>query len=166
MEVYHGSLKIVEKPNIDILNFRTDFGKGFYTTTDLEQARRWTRIKRERAEKEEIPTRYSQYVNVYEYIENSNLHILKFHEATEEWLDFVFENRNSNHLLHHYDIVVGPVANDNLYATLRLYERNYISKKETIKTLKTYKLNNQISFHTEQALKTIHFLKAEEVPYE
>ena len=48
MNLYHGSTYIVENPSLEILNFKTDFGKGFYTTTDLEQAKRWTQIKKKR----------------------------------------------------------------------------------------------------------------------
>ena len=46
LRVYHGSTVIVKKPNLEILNYRSDFGKGFYTTTDIEQAKRWTNIKK------------------------------------------------------------------------------------------------------------------------
>ena len=128
MKIYHGSTVIVERPSLEILNYRTDFGKGFYTTTDIEQAKRWTKIKKERIEEEKRENNIKRYVNIYEYSENKKLKILNFLEATEEWLDFVYKNRKSNKLLHDYDIVKGPVANDNLFATLRLYERNYISK--------------------------------------
>lgn len=48
LKIYHGSTFIVEKPSLEILNYRTDFGKGFYTTTDIEQAKRWTKIKKGR----------------------------------------------------------------------------------------------------------------------
>ena len=163
LRIYHGSTVIVEKPNLDILNYKTDFGKGFYTTTDFEQAKRWTKIKKERLEKEKQNLDIKKYVNIYEYVENKNLKVLNFLEATEEWLDFVYENRKSDKLLHNYDVVKGPVANDNLFATLRLYERNYISKVETIRTLKTYKLVNQISFHTNDSLKAIKYIGTEEV---
>lgn len=50
LRVYHGSTVIVENPSVDILNYKTDFGKGFYTTLDCEQAKRWTKIKKERLE--------------------------------------------------------------------------------------------------------------------
>lgn len=73
------------------------------------------------------------------------------------------KNRTSEKLLHEYDIVKGPVANDNLFATLRLYERNYISKEETIKALKAYKLINQISFHTNKSIETLKYINTEEV---
>ena len=163
MKLYHGSTVVVKEPNIEILNFRTDFGKGFYTTTDIEQAKRWTKIKKDRLEKERKKNEINRYISIYEYTENKDLKILDFVEATEEWLDFVYKNRKSDKLLHDYDIVKGPVANDNLFATLRLYERNFISKEETVKSLKTYKLVNQISFHTNDAIRTLKYLNTEEV---
>ena len=163
MKLYHGSTVVVKEPNIEILNFRTDFGKGFYTTTDIEQAKRWTKIKKDRLEKEGKKNEINRYINIYEYTENKDLKILDFVEATEEWLDFVYKNRKSDKLLHDYDIVKGPVANDNLFATLRLYERNFISKEETVKSLKTYKLVNHISFHTNDAIRTLKYLNTEEV---
>ncbi len=110
LKIYHGSTFIVEKPSLEILNFRTDFGKGFYTTTDIEQAKKWTKIKRERLEKEKSKDKVNQYVNIYEYTENVELNILKFENATEEWLKFIFKNRQGNEFVHQYDIVVGPVA--------------------------------------------------------
>ena len=48
LRIYHGSTVIVENPSLEILNYRTDFGKGFYTTTDIEQPKRWTKIKKGR----------------------------------------------------------------------------------------------------------------------
>lgn len=41
MKVYHGSLEIVPNPEIRISGRTLDFGFGFYTTTDYDQARRW-----------------------------------------------------------------------------------------------------------------------------
>ena len=163
LKIYHGSTVIVKKPNLEILNYRTDFGKGFYTTTDIEQAKRWTKIKKGRMQEENKDDKIKRYINIYEYTENKNLNILNFEEATEQWLDFVYRNRKSRELLHDYDIVKGPVADDNLFATLRLYERNYTSKEDTIRALKTYKLVNLISFHTSKAIDTIKYIETKEV---
>ncbi len=163
MELYHGSLEIVKEPNIDVQNYKTDFGKGFYTTLDFNQAKRWTKIKKDRIIKENPNIKVKRYVNVYGYTYNSDLNTIEFKSADEKWLDFIYMNRNSDSLLHNHDIISGPVANDNLFATLKLFESNYISKEETIKALKSYKLINQISFHTNEALKTIRFIRAEEI---
>lgn len=160
LRIYHGSIFVVEKPNLEVLNFRTDFGKGFYTTTDLEQAKRWSGIKKKRLEK---GNRIKQYVNIYEYTENNNLNILNFEEATEEWLKFVYKNRQSEGLIHEYDIVKGPVANDNLYQVLVGYENGTYNIEETIKRLKTYLLSNQVSFYTNEALNCIKYIETIEV---
>jgi len=163
LKIYHGSTFVVREPNLEILNYRTDFGKGFYTTTDIEQAKRWTTIKKRRIEKENIDYKIYQYINIYEYAENSNLNILKFEEATENWLQFVFKNRQSEKLAHQYDIVIGPVADDNLYQVLVGYENGIYDMGETIKRLKTYVLSNQISFHTKEALKCIKYIETIQV---
>lgn len=160
LRIYHGSIFVVEKPNLEVLNFRTDFGKGFYTTTDLKQAKRWSGIKKKRLEK---GNRIKQYVNIYEYTENNNLNILNFEEATEEWLKFVYKNRQSEGLIHEYDIVKGPVANDNLYQVLVGYENGTYNIEETIKRLKTYLLSNQVSFYTNEALNCIKYIETIEV---
>lgn len=163
MKLYHGSTFIVKEPNLKILNNRTDFGKGFYTTTDIEQAKKWARIKRKRLNLEEDNIEIKQYVNIYEYTENKDLKVLNFMEATEEWLNFIFKNRQSEKLVHDYDIVIGPVANDNLYQVLAGYEDGIYNIEETIKRLKTYLLSNQISFHTLNALKCIKYIETIEV---
>lgn len=163
MQIYHGSIFVVDKPNLEILNYKTDFGKGFYTTQDMEQAKRWTNIKKKRIEKENNSKNIQRYVNVYEYIENKDLNILNFETATEEWLKFVFKNRQSDELVHQYDIVTGPVADDNLYQVLIGYENGIYSMEETIKRLKVYLLSNQISFHTLKALECIKYIKTIEV---
>lgn len=163
MKIYHGSTFIVKEPNLEILNNRTDFGKGFYTTTDIVQAKKWTKIKKKRLEKEELDNAIHQYINIYEYVENTNLNILNFEEATEEWLKFVFKNRQSDELVHQYDIVVGPVANDNLYQVLVGYENGIYDINETIKRLKTYLLANQISFHTKKSLECIKYIETIEI---
>lgn len=163
LKIYHGSTFIVEKPSLEILNYRTDFGKGFYTTTDINQAKRWTKIKKGRIQEEKRNENIKRYVNIYEYTENEDLNILNFESATEEWLKFVFKNRQSNELVHQYDIVIGPVADDNLYQVLVSYENGVYDMEETIKRLKTYALSNQISFHTLKSLECIKYIKTIEV---
>lgn len=160
VKLYHGSTYIIEKPTLEILNYKTDFGKGFYTTTDFEQAKRWARTKKNRLDGEND---IHVYVNVFEYNDNNELKILNFEEATKEWLNFVYKNRQSNSLVHSYDVVKGPVADDRLYQVLSGFEDGTYDEDETIKRLKTYLLSNQISFHTNLALAFLEYLETIEV---
>lgn len=48
MRLYHGSIMTVRKPVVSRGRAKTDFDKGFYTTTSREQAEKWARIKKNR----------------------------------------------------------------------------------------------------------------------
>lgn len=158
MILYHGSLEIVESPEVREPNRTLDYGAGFYLTTSAEQAVDWVNRKLRNG-----ATR--GYVNVYEYNPafESELSVLEFEKPTEEWLDFVMANRMDRSFTHCYDIVRGPVANDRVYASFALYEAGLLSKHELISELKAYKLVNQVLLHTTASLKSIVFVKADEI---
>ena len=158
MILYHGSIEFVEKPEIRISSRSLDYGSGFYTTTSFKQAEDW--VKRKLNANTSIG-----YVNVYELDETliKSLNALLFESPTEEWVDFVMNNRTNKDFNHDFDIVYGPVANDKVYAAFALYEGGIIDKQNLISELKAYKLVDQYLFHTNRALKTIKFIEAKEV---
>lgn len=45
MNLYHGSIEIVEFPEIRRPNRTLDYGAGFYLTSSREQAENWVRRK-------------------------------------------------------------------------------------------------------------------------
>ena len=157
MTLYHGSLEIVEKPQILLANRPLDFGTGFYTTTSLQQARRWVKLRMEQNNAK------VGYINIYEYTPKKGLRTRLFRSANEAWVDFVHANRTIQDYNHDYDIVTGPVANDNVYLSFNLYESGIISKRELIRRLKTYKLVDQLLFHTERSLDTLEYTCNKEV---
>ena len=105
------------------------------------------------------------YVNVYELDDEATKRMksLMFEKPTEEWVDFVMKNRTMQGFTHDYDIVYGPVANDNVYTQFTLYEGGIISMPTLIQELKTYKLVDQYLFHTEKSLLAITFIEAKEI---
>ena len=108
MKIYHGSLEMVEHPMILKPNRKLDYGQGFYTTTSEKQAKEW--VERRMLENNSN----CGYINVYEFDDKklSELNSLIFPEPNEEWADFVMANRTKFDFTHNYDIVYGPVAND------------------------------------------------------
>lgn len=157
MTLYHGSLEIVEKSQILLANRPLDFGTGFYTTTGLQQARQWVKLRMEQNNAK------VGYINIYEYTPKKGLRTRLFRSANEAWVDFVHANRTVQDYSHDYNIVTGPVANDNVYLSFNLYESGIISKRELIRRLKTYKLVDQLLFHTEQSLATLKYNGNKEV---
>lgn len=159
MRIYHGSVEVVEAPEIRKPYRTLDYGAGFYATTSREQAEQW--VRRRLNEKDNV----KGYINVYEFDEShiKDLKCLCFDLPTEEWVDFVMMNRMQNSFEHDYDIVYGPVANDKVYTAFALFESGIIDRQTLISELKAYKLVDQYLFHTEKALKSLKFINVEEV---
>ena len=157
-ELYHGSLEIVDSPEIRIPNRSLDYGAGFYLTSSFEQAKAW--VIRKLNSTGEIG-----YVNTYIYdsSQERNLNILEFSSPDENWLDFVMSNRLNKKFEHNYDIVKCPVADDKVYASFALYEAGLIDKDELIHELRAYKLVNQILLHTKEALACVKWKEAKEI---
>ena len=158
MIIYHGSTVAVKSPIILESERMLDFGDGFYTTSNKAQAIRWTERVAERQKTDmRVVTEYKFDFDAA----NANLNVIEFFEPNEEWLDFVGANRLGKNTRDPYDIVIGPVANDQVYTTVLLYEQGFIDKDTAIKQLKVQKLFNQILFHTKQSLEYCLYLKHE-----
>ena len=161
MLLYHGSTMAVRKPIVSRGRGKTDFGKGFYTTTSREQAEKWAQIKRDRMGDEA-----RAIVSVFELddavLNNPAYHTRHFDGATAEWLDFVVGNRRGE-VYHNFDLIMGPVANDKLYATITLYENGILDANAAIEQLNTHQLFDQLSFHTTKACKLLTFVETFEL---
>lgn len=159
MILYHGSTVAIRKPSLMPGRSNADFGKGFYTTSNQEQAVRWANIKKEREGSKRA------MVSVYEFDENllnnTDWNIRHFTGADEAWLYFVSDCRKSRQ--HNYDLVLGPVANDKVFTTVNLFESGVLDAPAAILQLRAYKTYDQVSFHTEKTIKELHFIKSFEV---
>ena len=159
MRLYHGSNVEVRKPSLLRSRKNTDFGRGFYTTTQKEQAEHWTSIKIDRARKGR------RVVSVFdvddELLSNHELRIREFHGPDEAWLNFVVDCRKG--IEHDYDLVFGPVANDKVFTVVNLYESGVLSAEAAILQLKAYKTYDQLSFHTPRVIGTLKFMESYEV---
>ena len=163
INLYHGGKHPVKEPRSrpPLVTRSHDFGMGFYATTSLDQAKRWVQIRiRQHAYETGV---VSSYVFNSDALTRKGLKVMVFDGPTSEWFDFVMANRHDVNFTHDYDLVMGPVANDNVYETLTLFEDGIISKDEAIVRLRTYKLVDQVFFHSEEALKFLAFVDAEEV---
>ena len=159
MKLYHGSLVAVKKPNVLRGRTTVDFGKGFYTTTSFEQAKKWADLKRKRSDTSRA------VVSVYEAPDdllNGRYATKSFTGPTKEWLNFVVKNRKGEGD-GKYDLTLGPVANDQLYATIRLYEQGVVTAEAAIEMLKTHVLFDQLAFHNQNAANELAFIEAVEV---
>ena len=163
MILYHGSTVLVKKPEIRISDNFLDFGIGFYTTSSEYQAERWTKIKMRR-ENQPIG-----YISVYEFdLDSSEKEtvIRRYQTADLKWLQFVTCNRRGEQPSEYADMHIGPVADDNVYRSIRLFETGVLNAEETVKRLKTEVLHDQWTFHTDKILTFLKFIGSKEIKQE
>lgn len=153
MILYHGSNVEVREPRLLKVQRELDFGKGFYTTSDLEQAAKWAKRTALRLHRKD------SYISVYEVDETemSHLRVLRFNTPDVEWLRFVVKNRKGEPIPVDWDIVSGPVADDRTASVIDLYLDGMYDEEETIKRLLPQKLKDQYTFKTEEALVLLNF---------
>ena len=155
MILYHGSNVIVDQPKLIRQNRYLDFGFGFYTTTNREQAVNFAQKVTDRRKMGEAT------LNIYsvnEAVAFQECKVLQFDSPDEAWLDFVAANRQGTYQGEKYDLIYGAVANDDVYRTIALYMTGVLDKEQTLSSLKIRKLFNQLVFATE---KSLHYLKFE-----
>ena len=158
MKLYHGS-------NTDILQIdfakskpNKDFGKGFYLTADKHQACQL-------AEQSALFFGGEPVVNEYLFEENAlkdgSLNVKIFDDYSVEWAEFVVVNRfnPSQQPMHNYDIVYGPIANDNVGVQIELFTDKLIDIETLINRLKFMQgITFQYFFGTGKAIAYLHKL--------
>lgn len=109
------------------------------------------------------------FVSVYEFDferAKKELNIRHFETADEEWLNFVVTNRRGEPVCNNYDMHIGPVADDNVYQSIRLFESGAYDAEYTVKKLKTEILQDQWVFHAGRILEYVSFVEAKEIRQE
>lgn len=160
MKLYHGSNIIVDRPEINKGKPFKDFGQGFYLSDDLEQAREMAARVVARVGAGQTPV-----VSTFEFEESAmtdgTLKVKRFDTYSEEWAEFVMHNRDRKmpQPVHDYDIVYGPIADDDVVRQMRKYELGAIELQELMQELKyPPKITFQYFFGSERALEKLRFL--------
>ena len=171
--MYHGSNIAIDNINLAMCRPYKDFGQGFYLTDIEKQAEKMAiRVARIYGEK--------PIVNIYEIDDDfkdfkdlKDLKIKNFGiQTTEEWARFVMNNRSrvftdiKNVLCNKdnkYDIVIGPVADDNMALLFRQYENEIIDFETLVKGMIYKETSSQYSFHTEKSVKLLRKVMSKDV---
>lgn len=174
IELYHASYTVVDKIDLSLCSSGKDFGKGFYVTTDYNQACRFMRTAIGKALKNLIPNvkENAGFVSIFEYEINDteNLNSYEFKSADKDWLHCVVAHRKSGILQdelskwQNFDIISGKIANDSTNQVLTAYINGFYGEigsfeadETAINFLLPENLSNQICFRTEKSLSNLHF---------
>ena len=156
MILYHGSNVDIESIDLSRSSVGKDFGCGFYLTASKEQAERMG-LRRARLYGGE------KVVSSFEFDEKAareaGMSIKDFESYSKEWADFILANRKNDTRtqIHDFDIVHGPVANDDVGYQIRRLLAGMITIETFLEELK-YKegITYQYFFATERS---VQFLK-------
>lgn len=162
MILYHGTNLDIQMIDLALCRPFKDFGQGFYTTELPEQAKRMAKRVAKIYGGEPV-------VNIYSIDDNfmslNTLNIKDFgDEPSEKWALFVMNNRDKGfddyasedcNFDCKFDIVRGPVADDDMTMLFRQYQNKLISFEGLINGMTFKKATSQYSFHTERAVRLL-----------
>lgn len=157
--LYHGTDADFSVVDLKHAKDKKDFGKGFYTTTDINQAIALAKNMQMRAMINGNP-RAKAYVYAFkinrEELKSLNSH--NFQTASISWIDYILKNRYSNFRNQpDYDLVIGRVADVVAMRVMNQFIKEYGLKAEKeqklklIKALKPDNLIDQYCFKTDKA---------------
>lgn len=175
--LFHGTNILFSEIDLSKANATSDFGRGFYLTNILEQAVEWAGQRRRIQFDGELSVREylrSAYVLKYELsfdeLKKHNMNLKVFSEYDREWLDIILLGRRHldindhevedvSNLLNEYDIIAGPMADNNLNAKLNRYARHPYDRNILLDEIKMVKENYQIVFKTTKSLNALKKLE-------
>jgi len=162
MILYHGSNGDIDVIDINRGSKYKDFGRGFYLTPEKSTAIRM-------AEKKAKLFGGTATLLTYELdddVMQSGLNIKVFpKKATKEWFLFVDANRDRNNtgMVHDYDIVIGPIADDGVVLQLTNYREGVYSLEQAAQLLQDKFLDQQYFFSSVRSLKYLHKMNVQVV---
>lgn len=170
--VYHGTISCYKNSfnNGITLNHNsapTDFGDGFYTTTQYEQAKHFaikkTKIYNRRTQNRASPMIITLELNTEKL--NHDCNGIVFMAPDEKWREFILNNRagkpftisNFHNLDAQCDYVYGMVADSHIAQLTYSYTDNSISSQEFLDELMPLRNGcaDQLSLHSVNALQSI-----------
>lgn len=153
MILYHGSNTEIEAIDLEQSSVGKDFGCGFYLTASREQAERMGKRKARLLGGEVVITAFE--FNEAE-AKAAKLKIKNFRSYSKDWANFVLSNRNngSRVQIHDYDIVHGPIANDDIGFQIRRLQAGIITLETFLEELKYKKgITFQYFFASKESVK-------------
>lgn len=153
MKLYHGSNVAIEAIDLSRSKPNKDFGRAFYLSSDLSQAKEMAKVKC-------IQFGGTPCVTTFEVYEAQmqQLAYKVFDSYNHEWARFVYNNRDEQQdFTHQYDIVYGPIADDYVGLQMRRFRFSKLTFEQFLEEIKYPKgITFQYAFCTPEAIKLLH----------
>ena len=175
IDLYHGSVKVVEHPLFGEGKIYNDYGRGFYCTEHAELAKEWA-----------CSSDSDGYANHYQ-LDMTELSVLNLNSPEYNilnWLAILLENRKFNvaeglpqrakaYLLENYnvdykkyDIIIGYRANDSYFSYAGDFVNGTLSLSDLSEAMRLGKLGEQVVLKSKKAFDALTFVEAIAAPRE
>jgi hypothetical protein len=175
IDIYHGSVNVVEQPLFGEGKLFNDYGRGFYCTEHVELAKEWA-----------CSSGRDGYANHYQ-LDKTGLSVLNLNGPEYNilnWLAILLENRKFNvaeglpqraktYLLENfnvdykkYDLIVGYRANDSYFSYAGDFVNGTLSLSDLSEAMRLGKLGEQVVLKSRKAFEALTFIEAIEAPRE
>ena len=173
IDIYHGSVNLVEKPVFGVGKTYNDYGRGFYCTEHAELAKEWA-----------CSSDRDGYANHYQ-LDMTGLTILYLNTPKYiilNWLAILLENRKFNvaeglpqraraYILENfkvdykkYDIIIGYRANDSYFSYAGDFVNGTLSLSDLSEAMRLGKLGEQVVLKSKKAFDALTFVEAIKAP--
>jgi len=175
IDIYHGSVNVVEQPLFGEGKLFNDYGRGFYCTEHVELAKEWA-----------CSSGRDGYANHYQ-LDKTGLSVLNLNGPEYNilnWLAILLENRKFNvaeglpqraktYLLENfnvdykkYDLIIGYRANDSYFSYAGDFVNGTLSLSDLSEAMRLGKLGEQVVLKSRKAFEALTFIEAIEAPRE
>ena len=173
--IFHGSSKIIEKPQLLLGKSTNDFGRGFYLTEDIDLGREWS-----------VGFKKKGYLNKY-LIETDGLNILDLTSKPNNllnWIALLIANRvfplssdlsisASEFILEHYlidtrecDVIIGYRGDSSFFAFVKDFLEGRTTYLQLKKAIQKSNLGTQIVLVSDYAINRLSFIECETAQYQ
>jgi hypothetical protein len=167
MKLYHGSISVIDMPQLGKGNHKNDYGLGLYCTEHVELAKEWACSSC----KDGFVNGYSLDMTELTVCDLTRHHILN-------WMAILLENRTfdlsagvasaaRDYILQtflpeyrNFDIIRGYRADDSYFSFARDFLNNSLSLEELAEAMKLGELGEQVVLKSEKAFDILTFEEA------
>lgn len=154
MILYHCTNVSFDKIDLTKSKPNKDFGRAFYLSanpSEIEPVGK-AKVLLEGGVQTMLEFKFDETL-----LTDGTFKVKKFDGYSEEWAEFIFANRDfKQDFRHNYDIVYGPIANDNIGEQIRKFRTLRIPLTQFMEELKYAKgITFQYAFCTQKAVEAL-----------
>lgn len=156
MRLYHGSDIEIVAVDLSRSQVNKDFGKGFYLSDYAKQAWNFARYKADKPRSISKTAVVTEFAFDDKHFVDGSLRVLRFDGYSLDWVKFIKENRQTRN--KDFDVVIGPIANDDVRTQFVKHMLGEITELELMESLKWKRCTFQYCFISDEAVSFLNIV--------